>query len=192
MRFIILSLLSFFLMLSPVQADEQKARDFADSIARDALEILKSEVSEEGKLDGLEKLFVRTVDTEWIARFVIGKHWRGLEEEKQKEYLENYKNFLVAHYTSNFQEYTEGTKFEITRSREIKKNQYMVHMNINRPQDAAPIKVDYRVRQKEGVYRVIDIVVEGVSLLNTQRSEFSAVIQRKGVSHLIAQLKAKT
>ncbi|MDG1286008.1 MAG: ABC transporter substrate-binding protein [Rickettsiales bacterium] len=187
--------LSLFLMIAfafTAQANEEGARKFALDTANQAVEVLASGTSDSAKLQSLEDLFKAAVNTDWIGRFVVGKHWRNMDATQQKSYLANYKAFLVKHYTSNFTEYAEGTEFEVTRSKVLKKNQYMVSMNIKRPTGGAAVKVDYRMRQKSGKYAIIDIVVEGVSLLNTQRSEFSSVIQRKGFDHLIEQLQPKS
>jgi len=183
--------LSLFLMVAFVfsaQANEDGARKFALSTANQAVKVLASGKADNAKQKSLEGLFVKSVNTDWIGRFVIGKHWRDMDKSQQTKYLKNYKAFLVKHYTSNFTEYADGTEFEVTRSKPLKKDQYMVSMDIKRP-SGAPVKVDYRVRKKGGKYGIIDIVVEGVSLLNTQRSEFSSVIQRKGFDHLIEKLQ---
>lgn len=192
MKHLIITLLLCLGFAYGAQASEQAARDFAEKTANEAVEVLSSEKSENAKVGELEKLFVKTVDTDWIGRFVLGKHWRDLDDAQQKSYLKSYQDFLVKHYTANFQEYTKGTQFEITRSKTLKKGQYMVSMDINRPTNPQPVKVDYRLREKSGKFGIIDIVVEGVSLLNTQRSEFSSVVQRKGVDHLIEQLKSRS
>ncbi len=178
-------------MAFSAQATEQGARDFSEKIANEAVETLATTQSTASKRKALEQLFTRTVDTNWIGRFVIGKHWKTLSKAQQDEYLVNYKSFLVKHYTSNFQEYAEGTKFAINQSKVLKNSQYMIGMDIERA-GAQAVKVDYRVREKGSKYSIIDIVVEGVSLLNTQRSEFSSVVQRKGVEHLIEQLRSKS
>ena len=56
-------------------------------------------------------------------------------------------------------------------------------------QSGKPIVVDFRVRPTNGTFKLIDVVVEGLSMLKTQRDEFSSVIQRNGVDGLIASLQ---
>lgn len=192
MKHAIISLFMVIVFAFSAQASEGSARKFTENTANKAVKVLASNKSDDAKVKSLEKLFVNAVDTGWIGRFVIGKYWRDLSKAQQKDYLSSYKKFLVKYYTANFQEYAEGTKFEVTKTKALKqKGQYIISMNINRPKDPQPVKVDYRVRQKSGKSQIIDIVVEGISLLNTQRSEFASVIQRKGAAHLIDQLKAK-
>ena len=191
MKQIFVSFIVMIMVSMTAHADEKGASKFAEATANKAVSVLASNSSDSVKVTELEGLFTNSVDTNWIGRFVLGKHWKSLDEAAQKEYLSAYRGFLVKHYTANFKEYSEGTKFEITRSNKLKKNQYRVSMNINRPNSSQAVKVDYRIRQKNSKYSIIDIVVEGVSLLNTQRSEFSSVIQRNGVDHLIEKLKTK-
>ncbi len=65
---------------------------------------------------------------------------------------------------------------------------------IIRPNGAPPAKVDWRVTRADGAYKITDVVVEGVSMAVTQRSEFASVIQRNGgkVEGLLAMLRQKT
>lgn len=186
-------MLAAALFVQPAQADEKQAADYTVSIGNEALEILSSKVSEDEKQDQLRDLFTRIVDTDWIARFVLGASWRKLDEDAQKDYLKTYRKFLVKHYTQNFSDYTAGTHFKVARVRKIGSDgkQYLVSIIIIR-KGQQPVNLDYRVRQDaEDAFRAIDILVEGVSLLATQRSEFSSVIQRDGVKKLIKLLKKK-
>ncbi len=61
-----------------------------------------------------------------------------------------------------------------------------------RSQDTAPTRVAYRVRNLDGNYKIIDVLVEGVSLVTTQRSEFSSVVTRDGIDGLLAVLRERT
>lgn len=172
-------------------ATEDGARSFAESTSNKAAAILASDASDGSKLSQLENLFVSTVDTDWIARFVIGRHWKQMDAATQKQYLKKYKSYLVKHYTSNFNEYTEGTTHEVTRVSPVKKNEYRVMMKIKRPV-GSPIKVDYRVREKNNNYNIIDIAVEGLALLRTQRDEFGSVINKHGLDYFLNKLDAKS
>ena len=58
----------------------------------------------------------------------------------------------------------------------------------NRPH---PVRIEWRVRETQGVYRLIDVAVEGVSLVVTNRSEFDSVVSRQGLDALITQIRGK-
>ena len=66
-----------------------------------------------------------------------------------------------------------------------------MHTRIGRP-SGPPLECDWRVRQRDGKLRIIDVMVEGVSMAVTQRSEFSAVIKSRGFDGLLSALRART
>ncbi len=183
------------MVLAPLsaRADEKTASDYAATIGNQALTIITSKASDAQKQSDLEALFVKIVDTDWIAKFVIGAEWRKLKPAQQADYLQTYRKFLVKHYTSNFKEYGANTRFSVVKSHAIGgKGQYLVGMKVLRKGEP-PLNLDYRVREDAAKkFMAIDIIVEGVSLLATQRSEFTSVIQRDGIDKLISLLKKKS
>jgi phospholipid transport system substrate-binding protein len=85
-----------------------------------------------------------------------------------------------------------GETFEITGSKPIDDRDTVVNTRIVRPAaDAAPIAVDWRVRDNDGRLSIIDIVAEGVSMVVTQRSEVGSVVSQKGMDGLIATMKQR-
>ena len=180
-------------LLFPLHAMAVTAKDasnFATQIGNDALQVLSASASDATKQRELEALFARNVDTDWIAQFVLGRSWRELNDVKKQEYLTSYRTFLIKHYTSNFKKYTQGTDFKVTGTRELKPGVYLVTMTIKRAGEP-DVLANYRIADRNGALKVTDIIVEGVSLLTTQRSEFQSVVSRKGIDHLIAQLKKR-
>ena len=61
-----------------------------------------------------------------------------------------------------------------------------------RSADSPPIRVDYRVRARNDKLQVVDILVEGISLIVTQRSEFASIINRDGLEGLMSKLRQYT
>ena len=174
-----------------VSASESGASRFVDDIGVKVVSILSDEaLSQDKKRAKMEKMFRRTVDTRWIGKFVLGRHWRDLSKEQQKRYLNHYESFLIRHYTANFTEYTEGTSLKINRSVDEGSGEYLLSTEVLRPNQPS-VLLDYRVRKNGKNYKVFDIIVEGVSLLATQRSEFASVIERKGIDFLIDTLAKK-
>ena len=84
-----------------------------------------------------------------------------------------------------------GQTFSVTGVRQVNAKDFVVRTRINR-QGSQPFTADWRVRKSDGRYRVIDIMVAGVSLAITQRSEFASVAQRGGLDELLAILRART
>lgn len=181
--------------VAPVQAesaDQQAARAFANDIAKSAIAILTdSNLSESGKQNQLENLFSASVDLDWVARFVLGKHWRSASEAQREAYVKHYKEFIVRNFTSQLGQYSGQTfKIEqvIPRGEDGEYLLTLTLLNKNEP----PIYLDYRVRKKGSGFLIFDIIIEGVSLITTQRSEFNSVVSSKGLDYLIEALKSRS
>jgi len=82
-------------------------------------------------------------------------------------------------YASRFGEYN-GETFEVVSHRVDGKSDFLVNSFVKGLSGGAPLKIDWRVRNKDGNMKVIDVIVEGVSMTLTQRSDFASVIQRGG------------
>ncbi len=197
LRAFALSLLMIFSAQSALAAapknDAAKASAYIESLGHQALDtISKKDATKEAKQQTLETLFKDNVDFAWVGRFVMGRFWRTATPEQQTRYLAAYQTFLIKHYTSRFTEYTSGS-FKITGSSEVEPSEYTVNMQIiaNNASEP-PILIDYKVRKDKANFKVFDIIVEGVSLITTQRSEFSSVLNSKGVDGLTSMLEAKS
>jgi phospholipid transport system substrate-binding protein len=181
-------------MSAPVAlaASTEDAKKYASSIGDRVLAVMNSSsTSDDKKLSELETLFVKVVDVDWVGRFVLGRHWRSADEKQKSAYLDAYRDFLIKHYTSRFTEYS-GETFVIEQANQRREDEFMVRMNIQRPRGQQPVIVDYMLRAEGEDFKVFDIVVEGVSLINTQRSEFNAAVERQGLDKLTEILIKKT
>ena len=139
------------------------------------------------------KLFDENFDIPSISRFVLGKYWKSATTAQKKEFIVTFRNYIVKTYSSRFNEYT-GEKLSLINSEnESNPKLFVVHTALNR-EDAPPIKVDWRVGLKKDRYVILDIIIEGISLAVTQRSEFVSVIEQNdgNVDNLIRLLKEKT
>ena len=153
--------------------------------------ISDKKLSKEKKQETLETLFKSNLDFDWVAKFVMGRSWREATDDQRARYVAVYKNFLTKNYTSRFSEYTSGS-FKITGAKELEKGESLVSMAIaGNEKGAQPVLIDYKIRKVGGGFKVYDIIVEGVSMITSQRSEFAAVINKSGIDGLIAQLGSK-
>lgn len=179
------------LLVWPHGAQADEARDFIDGVGKKVVAVLgDGSIPDSAKETQLQALFRESVDVDWIGRFVLGKYWRTASQEQQQRYLEHYSGFLIKSYTSKFKEYTGSETYDILGSKTDDQGRTVVTMALVRPGEPK-VMVDYKLRKEEGALRVFDIVVEGVSLLNTQRSEFASVVSRKGLDYLIDQLQKR-
>lgn len=185
----ILSLLAAVLLLQPTVAlagSPKEAQAYIDGISTDVLDILKTKETKASKQAKLETLFSTTVDIPYVAKYVLGRHWNGASADQQKAYVAAYEPFIVRNYAGKLTKYS-GQSYKLKNARNMGDDQ-VVTMEIVDP-GSPSVFVDYRLREVSGSYKVVDIAVEGVSLVATQRSEFNAIVNRNGIDGLIAALQ---
>ncbi len=175
--------------VSATAANPEAAKAFVDKVATQVLAVVKTEgLSSSAKQAKIEALFTDKVDLNFIAKFVLGKHARTATAKQQQDYLNAYKPFILKNYASKLTKYSGQTyTLKNTRSDD---DASVVTMEINDP-NGQNVVVDYRLRGEAGNFKIVDITVEGVSLLTTQRSEFNGIIESKGIEGLIVALKSQ-
>lgn len=155
------------------------AKNFIASMGDRGINFLGNQsMSAEAKKAELRKLLNESFDMNTIARFSLGTYWKAATPAQQQEYLKLFNNMIVKVYSKRFSDY-KGQKFEVKSARkETDKDSVVTSFIV--PTDGPQVQVDWRVRNKGGSYRVVDIVVEGVSMSQTQRADFASVINRGG------------
>lgn len=168
------------------------AQAFIDSIGSRAIGFLGDEAkSMEQKKESFRALLRDSYDMKTIGRFALGRYWRVATPEQRKEYDQLFERMIINVYSQRFTDY-QGQKFETRSFRMDGENDAIVTSFIV-PDDGPEVQVDWRVRYKDKRYMVVDVIVEGVSMSVTQRSDFSSVIQRGGgdVQVLLTHLRAQ-
>jgi phospholipid transport system substrate-binding protein len=127
-----------------------------------------------------------------IGRFALGRYWNTASPAQQKEYSALFKKMVVEVYTQRFGDY-KGQKFEVKSARPVGNGDALVTSFIIPTDGGDNIQVDWRVRNKNGAMKIVDVLVSGVSMSVTQRSDFSSVIQQGGgkIDVLIDYLRKK-
>jgi phospholipid transport system substrate-binding protein len=169
--------------------DPASAKNFVDTVASQVLAIVKDDQTpKEDKEKKIEGVFTDKVDVNFVAKFVLGKHWREASPEQQQAYMDAYKPFILKNYANKLTKYS-GQTYTLRNPRAGDNGAAVVTMDIVDP-DGQKVTVDYSLRDEgNGAFKIVDITVEGVSLLTTQRSEFDSIVQSKGVDGLIEALK---
>jgi phospholipid transport system substrate-binding protein len=136
------------------------------------------------------------IDLSLLGRLALGLHWRQANPDQQAEYQELFRSFMLSMVVQRLKPYV-GTdlgrpdeRFEIMASQPVGKHDVLVHSRVM-PPSSQPLRVDWRLRQRAEGPVIIDLVVEGISLLVTQRSEFAAVIERSGMDGLLNELRER-
>lgn len=166
------------------------AQSFIQGMAQRAIDFLANQsLGHAEKSAKFKALLSDSFDLKTIGRFALGKYWKVATPAEQSEYLKLFETMVVDVYSNRFKDYqgqdlvVDGAKPE--GDRDVLVTSFIV------PPDGPKVQVDWRVRGKDGRYRIVDIIVEGVSMAVTQRSEFASVIQSGGgnVSVLLEHLR---
>ncbi len=172
-------------------ASVEVAAQFIDRLGNQAIETLRSpNLTLDQREDRFRGLLSQVFDLRFIGRFVLGKYWRRATPEQQSDYLVLFDAFVLHAYSARFGRYV-GETLTVVGTRQANDKDVVVRTRIDRP-DSPPIIADWRVRTTGERYRIIDVMIEGISMIITQRSEFAAVVQRDGVEGLLAVLRART
>ena len=154
----------------------QVAEIFVQSIGNDAVQALR-------------ELIRRGFNIDLIGRFVLGKYARRASPQQLREYRRSYRDFFVNVSAKKFCLF-RGDTFKVVSSQPVGKIDAMVEAQIDRATSQA-VKIAWRVRLKDGHYKIIDLVVDGVSLALSQREEFAAIVVNRGLDGLLEILREK-
>ncbi len=160
-----------------------KAEQLSKRIFDDIFEIISQNSSNESKKNSLLKLFDRHADVPIIARAVLGSPWRQLNESERTSFTRAFKQYLAKKYAAQFSEFV-GAEMLIEKSRDSGgKAGIMVETRLLMP-GSAPIKVGWQVSDASGTFKMIDVKIEGISLLTTERGEIRNQYTKGGKSIL--------
>lgn len=166
--------------------------DFIRSVGQQAIDTLTGkELSDDQRQSRFRILLNRTFDVPLIARFTLGRFWRRANETQRDEYVRLFEDFVVLAYAARFRDY-DGETFTVGKVREINERDRLVQSTLVLKNERQVV-VYWRVRGATDP-KIIDVIVEGVSMVITQRDEFSAIINRNGgkVDGLLVALRKKT
>ena len=185
-------LVALTLAASPVRATNQGSEEFIRMLSEQALDLLKKDtMSQDERESGFRELFTTGFDVDRISRFALGRYWRSATPAERDEYRTLFEDFIVKSYAARLGSY-EGETITITDALARSATDSLVRTLIKSPKGPS-IRLDWRVRLNDGDYKIVDVLVEGVSMVITHRSEFASVIQHGGgrVQALIDALRAQ-
>ena len=180
---LIFSLVSFDLSA----IEEEEAKSFVVSIGNQAIKILKIPVDDKNKRkQELRNLLQEKFDMSFISKVILGKE---ISKNTSQDKLENFAKIFELHivniYSSQLGTY-KGQKFTV-KNTNIKKKDAFVYSTIESP-EYPTTNIVWRVRDRENGLKVIDMQVEGVSLLRTKKNDFAMILGNEGIDGLINKL----
>jgi phospholipid transport system substrate-binding protein len=176
--------------LAAAAAAESPARRVVSQTADEILVILQDEsLTDDVRRDRIIEIAHARFDYPTVSRLVLARNWKRLSQPQQQEFMREFREYLAHHYGSRIQRY-EQQSVEVVGERAEKRGDVTVFTRIKRS-GLEDIEVDYRLRERDGTWRVIDVKIEGISLVSNYRDQFKEVISRGGPDELLRKLREK-
>jgi phospholipid transport system substrate-binding protein len=191
-RLIALALLIGF--AAPAMAAEDARVTAARTVVRktvdDVLAVLKhQDWPSEQRIDAIEEIAFGVFDFETVSRLVLAQNYQRFTPEQRVEFVDAFKTHLSHSYGSRIDRY-EQQQVEITHARLESRGDVTVLTRIVGG-EADGIEMNYRLRAQSSDWKVIDVVIEGVSLVSNFRTQFKEVVSQGGAELLLKKLRDK-
>jgi phospholipid transport system substrate-binding protein len=184
-------------LVAPALAQQVSPQQLVQKITDDVLAAVKSDkqlaAGDKQKATKLaEEKVLPYIDFEYATRLAVGRAWRQATPEQKKRLVDEFRNMLVRTYSNSISAY-EGQTLKVLPARakgENTEDEATVHTQFVRA-GGQPLPIDFQMHKAGDAWKVYDIVVEGVSLVLTYRSEFDAIVKQQGIDGLIQALAKK-
>ena len=173
--------------------NHEAAENFVKKITNQGIEeLINSNVSDKEKKERFTKLFNEDLDLDFIGKFVLGRYWRTANQKQQKDFIDVYRKLNIQTWSARFDEF-KGKHFEFEGVEDSKSADQVFVNTIVPMEEGNPAVVKWRVKETNGKMKIVDIIIENVSLAQTSRSEYTAYIKNSpnGIDGLINDLKKR-
>jgi phospholipid transport system substrate-binding protein len=182
-----------FAVPAHADADFQPAKDLVSKLSKQAVEVMTSKsIADKDRIERFRTLFISSVDLPVISRFVLGRHWKIATPDQQQEFMKLFEDMLVYTWAVRFKEANDQISVQVNGTKSDSDQGVIVDSAILR-QGQDPVPVLWRLRQTDGSYRIIDLLIEGTSMIVTYREEYASVINQNGgnITGLLEILRKK-
>jgi phospholipid transport system substrate-binding protein len=175
------------------RAAEAGAASFITEFGNKMLGLVQAEHNSPAELEQkMRPLVLDAFDAPRIARFALGRYWRGMSEGDRNQFTQVFEDYVVHVYSARFSGY-RGERFVVTGAQPQATSGAQVTSTITQPEGGSPIRLNWQLVRASDRYKIVDVSVEGISQALTYRDEFGSFIERHDgrVSDLIAELREK-
>ena len=156
------------------------AAAFIDRLGNRAIEALTDPALEPAvRRDRFRDLLRKGLDLRFVSEFVLGAYRRRASADQLERFRALLEDNIVQNYAWRFRNYN-GETFEIRGVREASRGARIVDTRVGQSGEAPPLRVEWRVHDTDGTIRIIDIAVEGISMMVTQRDEYVGFMRANG------------
>ncbi len=177
--------------LAGVARAGESPRAIVEKMTQAAIDVLGQKgLSSEEKRHRIEDLAYANIDFDIMSRLVLARNWGRLSAAQQAEFVRLFKEHLALTYGRSIESYN-NEKVEVVGERDEGRGDWTVKTKILRGGGNADVLVEYRLRQENDAWRIIDVVIERVSLVANFRSQFQEIMGSGGPAKLLDVLREK-
>lgn len=193
MRKTIVLMAMFCCVLVPMHAVAGVPTDNVRDRVNEALEILrdpslKGDSKKKEKEARIRSVSERMFEFEELSKRTLGAHWKKLSPDQRQEFMSLYKSILEDAYMEKIVAYTDE---EVLFEREVPLSEKTAEVRTTVRTKTADVPINYRVIQRDGQWKVYDVVIEGISLINNYRSQFREILSSKTPEDLLDVMRKK-
>lgn len=169
-----------------------ESKAFVENMGRECIAAITNQaIPEADRRAKFRELLLAGFDVPAIGRFVLGRYWRVATDAQKQEFLKLFEAMILKTYADRFRDYA-GEQFNVIGSRSEGDDHAMVQSRIIRPA-GEPINIEWRVLKPKGQLKIVDVIVEGVSMSSTQQEDYASGIQRGGgdLEPFLAELRQR-
>tara|TARA_X000000368_G_scaffold262264_1_gene207612 strand:+ start:2738 stop:3328 length:591 start_codon:yes stop_codon:yes gene_type:complete len=174
----ILNILVILLTLNPmsVWGTNLNEEEFVKKFANDAIMILGNEqISVNEKNDQFTNLVMSAIDLNLISQFVLSKSWKTATDDQKERYISAFKTYFINSYANKLDQYS-NEKIVVNGSETAGKYVIVDTNIIKEGTDTLKVNLKWRLLNKNGDIKIIDLNIEGISLVIAQREEFQSFL----------------
>ena len=150
--------------------------NFVTSFADSAISILSNDsLSDDERTSSFTELVMSSIDLNLISKFVLSKTWKNASDDQKEAYLFAFKDYFISSYANKLDQYT-GEKVDVIGSQEAGKYVIVESNIIREGTDTLKINLKWRLLNKNNQIKIIDLNIEGISLVIAQREEFQSFL----------------
>ncbi len=193
LRVVVTTFLLLPFMLTTVYATTQSAKEVVRSALDQVIEQLQSEkedleVHPEHIFELIQNLVVPHFDFPIMSRWILGINWNKASQDQRQAFINEFKTLMVCSYAKTLVDYSVKEIRYFPMQTDPISNLTMVKIEIWADGSANAIPINYKMHISSGEWKVIDITVDGVSLVRTYRGLFASKIRKNGLDSLITQV----
>lgn len=181
-----------FCMASAVAHAQETPREFISALTGDLLtSVAAPSLSDQERDRNFRAIFRRAFHVAEVSQSVLGRYWRTATPEQREEFAAVFEEFIALTWSRRFKDYGgDGQGIVLGDTAPVGEADTVLSSHVDRP-GQAPLQVEWLLRRDDGRYHVLDIKVEGASMLATYRSEYQSILRNGGIPALITLLRRK-